>query len=172
MVIAKENPIGIDAVIDSIQKQLEKKLSWSNMLAIYPKCYTVFRDNLRTIEHYTSKGEYINMITAEGNKCFFLVSENLEKVDFINYSTEIQLFFTLDLVEIKGGYDRRDSEVHKDVLDALDGIPDGEISRVVTGIERVYDDYTVKITDDLQPYHCFKLIVDIYSFDPNGTNCA
>lgn len=168
MVIEKPTPIGIDFVISKIQNRLESKLNWSGMLTIYPKCYPVIRDGLKTIEYYYPNGQdYENLITAEQNKCFFVASEVMRKVDLQNYETELELFFTVDLKEIKNDNVRRDSEVHNDVLNALKGIPNITAKSLVVRVERVFYGYTYSIEDDMQPYHCFKLVINVDRFKPD-----
>lgn len=168
MVISKATPIGIDFVISQIQNRLESKLQWSDMLNIYPKCYPVLREGLKTIEYYYPNGQdYLNMVTAEENKSFFVVSEVIRKVDQINYTTDIELFFTVDLKEIKNDNERRDSEVHNDVLNALKGIPNISVKSLVVRIERVFYGYTYRVESDMQPYHCFKVLITVDRFKPD-----
>jgi len=167
VVIEKTNPIGIDAVVFCVQKALQK-LKWADKLNIYPRCYPVIRDQLSTIEYYTERIDYQNLVFAEENKCFFLLTGDIEKINNLKYSTELELFFTLNLPEITGLPDRRDAEVHNDVLAALRSSSMISINRLVTDIADVFNGYSYRIEDDMQPYHCFKVLLNVSSFDPNN----
>lgn len=169
MVIEKQNPIGIDIIVRDIQNALDSRLGWSELIDIYPRCYVGLKDNVRTIEHYGigNSNDYSNLIYAEGNKCFFVQSSDLEKVDVKNYATTIELYFTVDLSEIyPDGVGRMDSNVHNDVLNALKSVTSVNVQRLVTGINRVYAGFDYKANDDNHPYHCFKVVLRVPRFDP------
>lgn len=167
MVIHKNNPVGIDIVVRKIQNSIEKKLSWIDKINVYPRCYPVIREGLRSIEHYSEDGDYLNLVTAEENKCFSLQTTDIEKENIKDYSAEIELFFTIDLVEIYGTNFREDSQAHRDVLKCLKGVKDVEVIRLTTRIERVFEGYSFQIKEDMQPYHCFKIVLSVL-FDPNN----
>lgn len=175
MVVEKVNPIGLDVVVAKIQAALEDNLSWSNLLTIYPRCYVNIRefdnDRQRTIEHYSGKDDYVNLIHAEENKCFALETGNATPRDEVRFNTDIELFFTLNLPEIKPTIlHRADSEVHADVLKVLRKLPFVTINGLVTQITEVYSGFPYKDTDDSQPYHCFKVQIEVY-YDPNEQMC-
>lgn len=168
MVIAKENPIGLDAIVARLQNALENNLSWKDSLTIYPRCYQVKRDGNRTIEHYDAKGEYDVLIEAETNKCFFVHDAQTEREGVNRFSTQLDAYFTLNLEEIKSDIlHRADQEVQADVLMALSGVNDVEVQDVITGIEDVYRSLRYKETDDTQPYHCFRIVLNVLRFRPD-----
>ncbi len=175
MVIVKENPKGIDAIIHYLQKGVDS-LPWGNLITVYPRCYRTYRNENDVIEHYFSNGDYENVITAEGNKCFFVQTENDEREDNIHYSTTVEMFFILDLIQIKPLISHRaDSEVRTDVLNQIKktnvyGSNVVSVDSVITGISNVFNGLRYKSNDDVQPYHCFKIRLNI-TYDPNKGIC-
>ena len=77
----KDNPVGLDKVIDIIQKRLYDKLTplWNIKLEGYPRCYEIKRAKKVTIEHYKGKGEYESLIHSDTNKFFFIVKDNIKQ---------------------------------------------------------------------------------------------
>lgn len=178
MVMRKTNPVGLDALIDKMQVKLYEDLSvlWDVELAVYPRCYINIREaeggTVKTIEHFAGNEDYINLIHAEGNKCFFVQTGEDRPRDNVRYETTIELYFTVNFDEVKPGLTHRaDSEVHTDVLDVIKKIPDTSINRIVTQIQRVYSGFAYRETDDNQPYHCFKIEMEVI-YDPKTKNCS
>ena len=67
---------------------------------------------------------------------------------------------------------RGDEEIRNDVLNVVDKISDDiVVSRVVTNIDRVYNGFKYNATNDLQPYHTFKIELILTHFKVNETNC-
>ena len=177
MVIRKTNPVGLDVVIDKIQTALENNLDWANLLTIYPRCYVNIREfegnRERTIEHYENGQDYTNLIHAENNKCFFVETSNATPRDAVRFNTTLELFFTLELPVIKADVmHRADAEVHADVLNELKKLQEVTVNELVTGINDVYSGFPYRDTDDQQPYHCFKVQMEVY-YDPlqKKSNC-
>lgn len=173
MVIAKESPQGIDVLIKKIQDNLNEQLEWANLITIYPRCYRTVREiegrPTRLIEHVYNNGEYVNLVNADENKCFFVQSGDVERASLNRYSTELELYFTLDLYNVKPDIiHRADEEVHADVLNILKQTPDVQINRLITGIEDVYRGLSYKANDDTHPNHCFKVVIDVLRFDINA----
>lgn len=175
MVIVKQNPIGIDAVIHHLQKAVEKT-SYGSLLDIYPRCYNTIRDNVETIEHYYSNGNYERVVFAEGNKCFFVQVGNDEREDNIHYSTQVDVYFTVDLNQLYPLITHRaDNEARTEAINKLNkavvyGSSSVSIDSVITGITNVYSRVQFRQNDDTQPYHCFKIRLNI-TYDPNKGIC-
>jgi adenylate kinase family enzyme len=74
--LRKENPVGLDVVIDTIQDRLyELKNDWGVNLDGYPRCEILLKGKEKTIEAYLGNDEYTgSLIFAEENK-FFLLQE-------------------------------------------------------------------------------------------------
>jgi len=176
----KENPRGLDVVIHTMQVKLYDELSslWSTTLEGYPRCYSIKRDARRNIEHYIGRGEYVSLIHAEGNKFFTLAGDSIDYVSNTHYKTTIELFFILNLDTIYNGiYHRADEEVRVDVLNILNKLDGVQVMKVETLNDRVFMGYNYNVgqnldfTNDIQPYHCFKLIIDILEYDINEHIC-
>lgn len=167
MVIEVNNPIGLDSLILRCQKALFTKLVWSELLNIYPRAYKVYRDEMTTIEHYSSKDDYVNLIEAEENKCFFVASDTKTKENAKLFSTDLFVFFTVNLNDIyPDDINRSDAKIHNDVFNALKNVGNSNITEIITGIENVYRGYTIKANDDMQPYHCFRITMSVnYTLD-------
>lgn len=174
MVIVKENPIGLDAVVHHLQKGINN-LSWGNLLTIYPRCYRAEREEGNTIEHYYANGDYEKVIFAEVNKVFFEQVGTIERENNTFYTTQLDVYFTVDLTQVKPDINHRaDQEVQADVLFKLPSINTyGAIiitDSLITGIQNVYSSLRYKENDDIQPFHCFKVRLDV-KFDPRQIVC-
>lgn len=172
MVISVENPVGIDVVIRKIQQKLNSELEWGDLVTIYPRCYRSVREieeqSIRDIEYVDEKGEYVSLINADDNKCFFVQVSDIIPENEVQFSTEVELFFTVNLPEIKPNATKReDQEVQLEVLNALRKISDISIIRLIVGIENVYRGLNYNPNDDTHPKHCFKVIIKLLRFDIN-----
>lgn len=151
--------------------------TWGDIddISIYPRCYEVEKqeDQKRytDIEYYYGNGDYIGLIHAEGNKVFFVNDYDISPVGLNGYyTTRVDIYFTIDLKQAKPDISHRaDTEVQNDVLNVLQSsVPNTRIVRVVTGIENVYRGYRHRITDDTQPYHCFKVEIEVLRYNLNA----
>lgn len=172
MVVSVYNPVGIDVVIKKIQDKLSDELGWSELITIYPRCYRTVREiegqNIRDIEYVDDKGEYVSLVNADDNKCFFLQVSDIIPENQIQFSTEVELFFTVRLPEIKPNATKReDQEVQLEVLNVLRKISDISIIRLIVGIENVYRGLDYNPNDDTHPKHCFKVLIKLLRFDIN-----
>lgn len=177
MVIAKTNPTGLDALINYMQKTLHDKLSalWNVDITAYPKCYVNTKTDegrqFKTIEFYSGASEYENVIYAEGNKFFFIQTDDITPKDMQNYQTRLSLFFTVNLSDVKPDIvHRADEEVHNDVLNIINKISKVSLNRLVTDIQKVYSGFEYRENDDYHPYHCFKIELDVY-YNPKDKPC-
>ncbi|WP_347217804.1 hypothetical protein, partial [Chryseobacterium sp.] len=95
------NPIGLDHLISKAQKKIYAALNkkWKTDLEAYPRCYVLEGGNeKRTIEHYTFKNEYSgNLIVSENDKFFFTAEDDLERINNVQFTTKVKLYFILDL---------------------------------------------------------------------------
>lgn len=177
MVIAKVNPVGLDATINYMQKVLFEKLNakWNTDITVYPRCYVNVREEegklYKIIEHYNDNDEYTNVIAAEVNKCFFVKTADVTPKNLQDYETEVALYFTVDLSAVKPTITHRaDEEVHNDVLEIISKFGNVTFNRLVTEIQKVYSGLDYTTNDDHQPYHCFKIEMDIY-YNPKDKAC-
>lgn len=174
----ESNPIGINTFVYGVQKALYDKLTvkWNTEIDGYPICYSIKRDGEKekTIEHYKGLNEYSkNLIHRERNKFFFTADYDLDQLTLDTYSTNLDLYFIVNLKECKStNTNRADKEVLNDVMTILQGFGQiGVNTKVVTDLDRVFQGYTYDFKHDLQPYFCFKLTLNITDFTLNDTLC-
>lgn len=169
MLNQRENPVGLDFIIDQAQKKLFDKLSslWNVDLEAYPRCYVLeSEDKERTIQHYEGKNEYSgSLIVSEENKFFFTAEDDKERVNNIQFKTKVQLYFILDLKSIfPNSKDREDGRVLKDVISVLDMCPGFDsMMNIVTDYQNVFQDFDYDF-DNIQPYYCFRIELNTMPF--------
>jgi hypothetical protein len=182
MNLTKTNPVGLDIVIDNIQSKVyELKDLWEVDLQGYPRCQILTNNNKKTIEAYLGNNDYSSsLIFAEQNKFFVLAGESIEHVSNNYYKTTIEMYFMLNLSEIYPNIQHRaDEEVRVDVLNILHTIPNINVFKVEHNSDKVFARFNNRIsqtfeheyTDDMQPYHYFKVLIDILEYDINQTSC-
>lgn len=165
------SPIGLQAIVNKLQVALYEplKATWNNaQLDGYPICYSKEKDGKRTIEHFTSGVDYKNLIYAEDNKFWFTNPYPITEVRNSSgiYETQLDLYFTVNLLEIKSQITthRADYEVRKDVIDILEFIPEVRVNEIITQFDQVYRGFSCGQDMDFQPYHCFRIVLDVLSF--------
>jgi hypothetical protein len=180
--LIKYNPVGLDVVIDNIQRKVyELKDLWGVELDGYPRCQILMREGKKTIEAYLGNDEYSgSLIFAEENKFFMLAGESIEHISNTYYKTTIEIYFILDLDQIYPSIQHRaDEEVRVDVLNVLNAIQGINVLKVEHNTDKVFarfnnrisQNYEHEYTDDMQPYHYFKVLIDILEYDINQTSC-
>lgn len=174
----ESNPIGINTFVYGVQKALYDKLTvkWNTEIDGYPICYSIKSDGdkTKTIEHYKGLNEYSkNLIHREKNKFFFTADYDLEQTSIDFYTTNLDLYFIVNLKECKPtNTNRADKEVLNDVMSILQEFSQiGLNTKIVTDLDRVFQGYTYDFKHDLQPYFCFKLTLNITDFTLNDTLC-
>lgn len=172
------NPIGLQAIVNKLQVALYNGLgvTWSGaQLDGYPICYSkTNKDGKRIIGTFNEDVE--NLIYAEDNKFWFTIEQKPSQVSgtIDQYQAQIAVYFTVNLEEVKPNITthRADYEARADVLAILER--QGSVVRVVQTvieIENVYRGYSYNKADDLQPYHCFKIVLNAYSFRQDLVIC-
>lgn len=172
----ESKPIGLNTVVYQLQKELYDKLTvlWNAEIDGYPICYSIKREAKKTIEHYKGNNEYSkNLIVRERNKFFFTADEDYTQKSSDYYSTNIDLYFILNLKECKiDNTNRADKEVINDVMNILSKFYFiGLNSKIVTDLDRVFQGYDYDFKHDLQPYFCFKVTLTITDFTLNDKLC-
>lgn len=181
--LLKTNPIGLDAVINDIQVSVYSlRDKWNIDLDGFPRCQILqTKEKQKTIEAYLGNDEYSgSLIFAEENKFFFLAGESEDRVSGDYYRTTIELYFMINLKEIYPTIAHRaDGEVRADVLNILDTIPGVNVVKVESNSDKVFarfnnrisQNYEYEYTDDMQPYHYFKVLIDVLEYDINKISC-
>lgn len=170
----KTNPKGLDVSIQEVQKILYTKLTtlWGVDLNAYGRCYPYIRDNYRVIEYYYGSNDYKNLVYAEQNKFFFTAENDLTRTGDDFYTTNISLYFILNVNEIYPLVNHRaDEEARVDVLKILNSTGKVQVTSVTTEINKVFSRFEYENTDDMQPYHCFKIDLDVLEFNINQLEC-
>lgn len=194
----KTGPIGLDAIIDQVQRKIfELKDVWGVPavpgspgtpaipveLTGYPRCYILQNDETKkTIEAYLEGNDYSGtLIFSEDNKFFFIAPNDIIKESANYYTTEVELFVIVNVKECKPAITthRADEEVRADVLNVLNRIPAIRVNKIVINIDRVFNRYNSRIsqsfeyeyTDDMQPYHCFKIEMTVLPYMLDQTTC-
>jgi len=163
MLHCKKNPVGIDKVIDRIQKKihapLEKK--WLK-LDLYGRVYkNADGKGGVTLERYLHSGEYEPILYSEGNKIFF-VQGNRPEINLGTVKNDLWAVCILNLEHIYKVTHRPDEEAHIDLVSELTKVLMlGQIQGVEYGMEnlkRVVQDVfqfgNFKFSD-MHPYHVF-----------------
>jgi len=171
----KTNPKGLDVVIYGVQKKLYDELTalWTGVeLFGYDRCYVANRNNLKTIDYYFSDKEYKNLVVAEDNKFFFTAENEIQNVGINYYETSIDLYFILNVSEIKPTVlHRADEEVRQDVLNVLQTMRNVSIDNVVISTDNIFSRYFFNQVIDLEPYHCFKVRLNVHKYHLNNKLC-
>lgn len=170
------SPIGLQAIVNKLQVALYEPLksTWNNaQLDGYPICYSKEKDGKRTIEHFTSGVDYKNLIYAEENKFWFTNYYSVDAEGVNYFTTKLDLYFTVKLDEVKSSITthRADYEVRKDVLAILNTNPFVRVNEVITGVENVYRGYSYEQSDDMQPYHCFRIVLNVLEYSDDLEIC-
>lgn len=181
MIYVKENAVGIDVVINDIQIAVSNSLQWVNYNA-YHRIYKNETANGIIPEWYeditqATKGEYEEVYLNDklDASSFIYKEDTIPAVDIGRlFSTVVSMVFQVDLAAVEGVKDtRNDEEVHRLVIEAINGSTYGKVASIVTGISNVYSEFdTSQIQwDDMQPFHCFRIDIDV-NYDYNCcTDC-
>jgi|JI61114BRNA_FD_contig_31_7068765_length_1685_multi_5_in_0_out_0_2 hypothetical protein len=170
----KQNPVGLDAFVQKLQVLLHTQLlsKWSELNG-YGRCYINQHDGFKTIEDYSKKNEYSgNLVFSEGNKFFFATEKDLERTGNGYYKTSIDLFFIVNVNKIYPSIAHRaDEEIRIDVLNVLENQALVEVKKLVIDIDKIFNKFDYNRVDNMQPYHVFKLELDVVEFDINQKDC-
>jgi hypothetical protein len=171
----KTNPIGIDAKIQRLQTSLFSQLNtlWSTELDAYGRCYVVEENGERTVNFYKNPKEYQIISVAERNKFFFIHRSIAKKVDTLNYETNIELIFIVDVAKLKPQITHRaDVEVQADVELLLNQFENIFVESFEVGYENVLRGIKFNQTSDMQPYHVFKFNLNVRYNMNEECNCC
>lgn len=157
----KENPVGIDVILNRIQIAIYPTLltKWKG-LDILGRAYRKRNNESSSIEVYTKKGQYEKVLFSEGNKIFF-VQGNSPDINLGIAKNDIWAVCILNLDKIYPT-DRADEIVHLDLVSELSNVLQPEevigLEYGIENINRILDDDfsfgNFKYTD-VHPYHMF-----------------
>lgn len=160
----KINPVGIDDVIDYIQNLLYANLSWTNYES-YARAYKNETNENLMYEVFTSDNDYKEVLIDDRfNATSFFITEDVSTYSE-RYNTTVSVIFQLNLKDLYPSIlHRPDEEAHNDVLLILQDNPKFDIENITKGIRNVYSEigYGANKFDDLNPYHVFKIDLNVY----------
>jgi hypothetical protein len=180
---SKITPVGLDVSVEAI-KDLVYGLKdyWNVELDGYGRCYPIFgSDKTKQIQYFKGKDEYVDLLNAEGNKFFFTHETGLERTVKNHAKAKVDLYFILDVSKIYPNIQHRaDEEVRLDVLNMIEKKCSqfAKWSNVITDIDKVFNrygyvknNYKTSNSDDLHPYHCFRIELELVEFNINQIKC-
>ena len=174
-----QNPIGLSAVIQRIQKTLYDSLTskWVGELQGFGEVYLNKKSNTFYPEAFTGgndKTDYSgNLLTSDDSKFFFIPSGNSKAVGNGDYfSTTIDVCFIIDLSKAYPDEQHRTvskSKAHNEVEKTLAQISlfSAKVESFTEGIKNLFSGLSFDAEKiDLQPKHSFKFTIRvIYSMN-------
>lgn len=166
MVELKSNPVGIDEVIDRIQKKIHDPLNlkWGS-LDVFGRVYKKLdeKGNI-SLERYVSDNEYKKVLFSEGNKIFFIQGNN----PTINLGQATNDLWVVSVVKINSTSERDDEKYHIELVNELikvlglksvSGIEYGmgNLKRVVL---EPFEEGNFNFSD-IHPYHVFMVKTNV-----------
>jgi hypothetical protein len=172
MIIAKENAIGIDSIINKAQNKLEKLVSlWETEIDIYPRCYELSKKEGKTIEHFKEGIDYSgNLIHSEKNKLFF-VQKRFSQVDkSYRFKSEISLFGIFQISKIDNFKGRNDNELLVDILEVLNTTGLSEEGKDIE-LVNPFSGFLFNQKQLLRPYFSFRIDLTTTKYSLNEICC-
>lgn len=180
MLIAKNNPKGIDIPIQDLQRLLYNRVcaKWNfdpagNKWQCYGRAYRNQTEDGYVPEVYIGGNEYRDVYYDDGYPVisFFHVDDRRQFEP--GFRVEVALIFALDISKVHAEIGHRaDEEIHVDVVSEIETPRFGfEIAGIQTGIDNVYREYSQYMESatgikyrDMHPLHCFRVNMNlIYS---------
>lgn len=170
----KANPVGIDKVIDRIQKLVHDPLlaSWGS-LDVYGRAYKIKVDGESRLKLYKGNGEYEPILFSEGNKIFFVQGDNTIATD----GRETNDLFMVCVVKLDGVDERKDEEVHNEVV----GLVSSRYLKQYKGLRYGMGELKKLLENDIHgnfkfgdihPYHVFIVKFSVNYYLTNGNPCS
>lgn len=177
MLYTKTEAIGIDVPIQKVQRLLYDKLSllWGVNISAYGRAYLLKRKDNVLPEVFVSGKDYKDVLSLDDNRFFFVQSESAKKINSTRYETDIDIYFILNLKEVKSDISHRaDEEVHNDVNYILNQT-ELDIDSIEVGLDNVIKDFKINNRDnfnfsDFEPYHIFKVKCSV-KYDLSKKEC-
>ena len=177
--ILKSSPVGIDTVINNINKLVFDGLDWLSTND-NPVHYTAYHRALKNpngqgglipevynIDTVTRRGEYSEVFYDDSldASSFFYVDDNIQTIDNGRlFDTTVSMVFQVDLSKVADNIKHRgDAEIHRVVCNAINKSVYGNVSGLVTGITNVYSEFDqsqIEFTD-MGDFHCFRVDVAV-----------
>lgn len=174
----KSDPVGIDKVIDDIQKRIyDPLLSKWGYLDIYGRVYRkVDESGSVNLERYVDGGDYEKVTYSEGNKIFFVQDKKVDTEFEIN-TCDLWIVCVLDIQEIYKTNYRETERARLDLCDELYKVLDDDsikgIQYGMSSLRSLVEDSlqvgNFKFTD-IHPYHLM-IVRTIVEYPANSFEC-
>ena len=176
MLYTKTNAVGIDVEIQKAQRLLYDKLNtlWNIDISAYGRAYLLKRDKQVIPEVFVNDVDYKDVLGLDDNRFFFIQSNSSDRISNTRYECDVDIYFILNLKDVKSANHRADEEVHSDV-DYLLNQTNFEIKSLEIGFDNVIRDFKINERDnfnlsDFEPYHIFKYVCGI-KYDISKIEC-
>lgn len=177
MLYTKTQASGIDVPIQKAQRLLHSKLNdlWGVDVKAYGRAYLSKRGKQVLPEVFLNGKDYKDVLELEDNRFFFIQSESSNKISNTRYETDVDIYFILNLKEVKSSVEHRaDEEVHKDV-DYILNQTEFVVNSIEVGLDNVINDFKLNDRDnfnfsDFEPYHIFKVKCSV-KYDLSKIEC-
>ena len=177
MLYTKTLATGIDVEIQKAQRLLHDKLNvlWNTDISGYGRAYLLKRSKQVIPEVFVDGKDYKDVLSLDDNRFFFVQSNSSDRVSNKRYESDIDVYFILNLKDVKPNVTHRaDEEVHKDV-DYVLNQSNLEIKSLEIGVDNVIKDFKIEERDnfnksDFEPYHIFKFMCTVM-YDITKTEC-
>jgi len=167
----KDNPVGIDTVVNELNSKLFNALTTNNGWENYSAYHRAYKNPTQEgiIAEVFDKDDkdykevfFDDTLSASS---FFVIDDNINPVDNGRImSTTVSAIFQVNLEEVAGLIEgRADEEVVEQVVNALRVSAFGDISAIVRGIDNVYNGFrtdNIQYTD-MSPFFCFRVDMDV-----------
>ncbi len=170
----KANPVGIDKVIDRIQKLVHDPLlaSWGS-IDVYGRVYRIKENGKTQFKLFSGNGEYQSLMFSEGNKIFFVSGDNSNAVS----GRENNDLYMVCNVKLDGVLERNDEEYHNEVVSLISSKFLKEYKGCRYGINELKkllenDIYGNFKFGDIHPYHVFIVKFNVNYYLTNSNECS
>lgn len=183
MLVLKKNPVGIDSIIDRLQKKTEAYFlaeGWADYTS-YHRAYKNPNEGDVIPEIYIGSGEYLEVLfdDTQNATSFFLAEDTRTQDDEFIISQGLSFIFQVQLNKLYPQITHRaDEELHAHILTAIKKAGfEKNVEGITTGAENVYSELSISgdlqeliKLDDLSYFHVVKIDMEVnYQFDNCGT---
>lgn len=164
------DPVGIDSVIEQLQKPLYKTMN--DLAQTQGKEFNgfgrVFKskvNDLETLEYLKTNGEYEDVLGGEDSRFFFYLHDELN--GNTDVSAKVDLIFIVDLNMLFSSNQRRDEELRAIIADNIERSR-FNLKKIILGTEHVkrivskpFSDTNLKFSD-VHPYHVVTFQTEVH----------
>jgi hypothetical protein len=176
LVYLKDNPKGVDKVVNDLNAQLFNDLTTSNGWDNYNAYHRAYKNPTQEgiIAEVFDKDDkdykevfFNDTLNASS---FFVIDDTTNTTDLGRIFTQtVSIIFQVDLSAVAGSIETRaDEEIIAQVVNSIQKNKFGDITAITRGIENVYTGFRTEQIQytDMQPFFCFRIDVDVtYQYD-------